>query len=188
MTDNGVVGKYADIETAKRVLGGVSTRNRFVPEVYTGNVLKRDPHTVGGQMQSSGNAAGFNKWWGGWSDINRLMNMAQNYLNSPTGITISTYSHYNHIVFNLTICLWKMINLSVLQEFATALSKYWRFMVIQFGFLISIYFSTSDVNFGVDSSGKFEWITPEGRLNLILNSTDLTNEDKSMLFVNTTLN
>ena len=92
VTDNGVVGKYADIETAKRVLGGVSTRNRFVAEVYTGNVLKRDPHTVGGQMQSSGNSAGFNKWWGGWSDINRLMNIAQTYLNSPTGITILTYA------------------------------------------------------------------------------------------------
>ena len=87
-----------------------------------------------------------------------------------------------------SICLWKMINLSVLQEFAAALSKYWRFMVIQFGFLMSTYLSTSDVNFGVDSSGKFEWITPEGRLNLIFNSTDLTNEEKSMLFVNTTLN
>ena len=87
-----------------------------------------------------------------------------------------------------SICLWKMINLSVLQEFAAALSKYWRFMVIQFGFLMSIYLSTSDVNFGVDSSGKFEWITTEGRLNLILNSTDLTNAEKSMLFVNITLN
>ena len=92
VTDNGVVGKYADIETAKRVLSGVSTRNRLVAEVYTGNVLKRDPHTVGGQMQSSGNAAGFNKWWGGWSDINRLMNMAQTYLNSPTGAMILKYA------------------------------------------------------------------------------------------------
>ena len=87
-----------------------------------------------------------------------------------------------------SICLWKEMNLSVLQEFATAISKYWRFMVIQFGFLMSIYLSTSDVNFGVDSSGEFEWITTEGRLNLILNSTDLTNAEKSMLFVNITLN
>ena len=94
MTDKGVVGKYADIETAKRVLSGVSTKNRFVAEVKTGNVLKRDPHTVGGQMQSSGN--GFNKWWGGWSEISRLMNMAQAYLNSPNGITILTYALFQY--------------------------------------------------------------------------------------------
>ena len=96
VTDNGVVGKYADIETAKRVLKGVSTRNRFGAEVHSGNVLKIDRRTVGGQMQSSGKDAGFNKWWGGWSDINRLMNMAQAYLNSPNGITILTYALFQY--------------------------------------------------------------------------------------------
>ena len=39
------------------------------------------------------------------------------------------------------------------------------------------YFVSIDVNFGADSSGKFEWITPEGRLNLIYNSTHFTAEE-----------
>ena len=47
VTDNGVVGKYADIETDKRGLKGVSTRNRFGAEVHSGNVLKIDRRTVG---------------------------------------------------------------------------------------------------------------------------------------------
>ena len=83
--DKGVVGKYNDIETAKRVLTGINAGNRFVAEVSSSNALQRDPHTVGGQLQSSGNSAGFNKWWGSYRDINRLMDIAQNYLINPTG-------------------------------------------------------------------------------------------------------
>ena len=83
-----MVGKYTDIETAKRVLSGQSSsRNRFVAEVSSSNYLNRDPHIVGGQFQSNGQSAGFNKWWGSWTDINRLMDLAQNYINSPTGMS-----------------------------------------------------------------------------------------------------
>ena len=73
-----MVGKYTDIETAKTVLGGINSGSRLVAEVDSTNALQRDPHTVGGQKQSQGYSAGFNKYWLGWSDINRLMNIAQN--------------------------------------------------------------------------------------------------------------
>ena len=35
------------------------------------------------------------------------------------------------------------------------------------------YFAMNDVNFGADLRGKYEWITNEGRMNLLSNSTDL---------------
>ena len=81
-----MVGKYTSIETAKTVLGGISSGSRLVAEVDSSNILQRDPHTVGGQKQSQGSAAGFNKYWLSWPDINNLMNIAQSYLNSPTGM------------------------------------------------------------------------------------------------------
>ena len=59
-------------------------------------------------------------------------------------------------------------------------------MVVNLGLKFS--FNERDVNLGIDATGEFEWITSDGRLSLILNSTDLTDEEKSIFFVNTTLN
>ena len=84
------------------------------------------------------------------------------------------------------ICLWKLTNLNMFKEFAGVIKKYWYFLV--FNLSVNLNFYMRDVNLGIDSSGKFEWITSEGRLNLILNSTDLTNEEKSIFLINTTLN
>ena len=86
------------------------------------------------------------------------------------------------------IALWKVTKMNMLQEFCGVLTKYWLFIVIKLSFPMTGYFASHDINFGTDSSGKFEWITPEGRLNLIHNSTDLTNEEKFMQFANFTLN
>ena len=46
---------------------------------------------------------------------------------------------------------------------------------------MSGYFAFADINVGMDSTGSYDWITPEGRLNLINNSIDLTDEEKLML-------
>ena len=78
--------------------------------------------------------------------------------------------------------LWKVMIINMLQEFREVLSKYWFFIFIKLCFANTSYFSSNDVNFGFDSSGKFEWITPEGRLNLFCNLTDLGQEEKALFF------
>ena len=74
----------------------------------------------------------------------------------------------------------------MLQEYSRVLTKYWLFMVVRLSYVISSYFSSNDVNYGVDSSGKFEWITDKGRLNLIQNATYRDEEERSMSFANFT--
>ena len=79
-----------------------------------------------------------------------------------------------------SIVLWKFTKINMLNEFCGVLTKYWLFMVIKLSHLISSYFASNDVNFGIDFSGKFEWLTPEGRLNLIQNATNPSFEGSSM--------
>ena len=80
--DNNVVGRFNNIEEAKAVLMGINRGNRLIAEVDSSKKLKRDPHMVGGQNQGMGMRAGFNKYWCGWSCINRLMNLCASYLNN----------------------------------------------------------------------------------------------------------
>ena len=85
-----------------------------------------------------------------------------------------------------SIIVWKVTKINMLQEYCKVLSKYWIFMVIKLSYLISVYFASKDVNFGIDSSGKFKWITPEGRLDLIQNATYRNEEEISMSIANCT--
>ena len=78
--DSGVVGIYNDLEEAKQVLLGINSGNRLVAEVDSNGNLLRDPHIVDGQNQGMGMQAGFNKYWCGWSCINRLMDMCDIFL------------------------------------------------------------------------------------------------------------
>ena len=77
VNDGGVVGPFINIEHAKEKLKGISSGNRFIAEVYAGK-LQSDPHNIGGILQSQSN--GFNKYWGDWPDINRLMKLCQSFL------------------------------------------------------------------------------------------------------------
>ena len=43
------------------------------------------------------------------------------------------------------------------------------------------YFAPTDINIGMDKTGNFNWITPEGRFGFIFNSTELTDVEKSVL-------
>ena len=80
-----------------------------------------------------------------------------------------------------SVVLWKVSNINMLQQFNDGINKYWLFLVIKVGLSMSGYFAFTDINAGMDSSGSYDWITPEGRLNLIYNSTDLSEEEKLML-------
>ena len=86
-----------------------------------------------------------------------------------------------------SICIWKATKIDMLQEFCCVLRKYWYFMAIKLSYTMAGYFMTNDINLGLDTSGKFEWITPEGRLSLIGNASDLTFDGKFNILINNTL-
>ena len=83
--DEGVVGRYFNIELAKKKLKSIQSGARLIAEVDDSNFVNEDPHWVGGQKQTSNN--GFNKFWWSWHDIDRLMGIARKYLDdNPKGI------------------------------------------------------------------------------------------------------
>ena len=49
------------------------------------------------------------------------------------------------------------------------------------------YFGMKDINYAIDHSREFLWINDEGRMNLICNSTEISDEEKSFLLVNSTI-
>ena len=79
------------------------------------------------------------------------------------------------------IILKKYTDVNLLREFCLILKRYWLFMAIKFGSSMFVNYASRDINFGMDSTGEFGWITKEGRIQLILNSTDLSEEEKSLL-------
>ena len=86
-----------------------------------------------------------------------------------------------------SVGIWKLINISMLQEMFSVLEKYWLFITVKIAICMPPYFALNDVNFGVDTTGMFEWITYEGRQKLLNVSNDLTDAEKTILFVNSTL-
>ena len=103
-----------------------------------------------------------------------IENIEQVFINMGILFAVDTVS----VVVNSTL-LWKVMNVDMFREFAAVLAKYWHFIAVKLAHLMARHFGSNDVNLGADISGKFEWITPEGRLNLIYNSTDLSDEEKS---------
>ena len=84
VNENGVIGRYTDIEEAKQELKSNDGRLRLIAEVNTRGELNRDPHVVGGQNQASGMKSGFDKHWRDRNDIDMLMENCFLYLH-PTG-------------------------------------------------------------------------------------------------------
>ena len=60
-------------------------------------------------------------------------------------------------------------------------------MAIKLGYYMSTLFVSLDINFGNDGTGEFQWITHQGWLELVKNSTDLTNYEKIELLGNHTM-
>lgn len=80
-----------------------------------------------------------------------------------------------------SVWIWKATNINMIQQFAKVIRKYWHFMAMKLSYMMFSHFVVNDVNLGVDTSAKFEWITPEGRLNLLYNSSELSYDEKSMI-------
>ena len=54
-------------------------------------------------------------------------------------------------------------------------------MAIKFALNLCGYFAANDINFGMDSTGKIEWIASEGISKLMVNSTASLEEKKRIL-------
>ena len=76
--------------------------------------------------------------------------------------------------------LWKVANVNMLKEFCQVLNKYWFLIAFPLGQCMAFNFATNDINLGIDITYSYTWKTKEGRLFLIHNSSDLTNEEKAM--------
>ena len=90
------------------------------------------------------------------------------------------------VVFNAA-WLWKVANINMPQEFCRVLNKHWFLIAFPLGLSMSLYFATTDINLGIDGTHSYVWRTPQGRLFLIHNSSNLTEEEKTMFPSNVTL-
>ena len=84
-----------------------------------------------------------------------------------------------------SLWLWKTLKVNMIQEFHTVIVNYWVFMVIKLALNETPYLSSLDVNFGADSTLKFQWINEEGWKSLVNASDKLTDENKLFLLNST---
>ena len=72
-------------------------------------------------------------------------------------------------------------SVNLFRECCRIMKIYWHFIVVKFAFRMMVMFLTKDINLGMDDTGDWNWITNDGRIGLISNSTELSNEEKSLL-------
>ena len=80
-----------------------------------------------------------------------------------------------------SLILLTLVNVNLFRECCRIMKKYWHFIAVKFAMKMMVAFATKDINLGMDSSGEWNWITNDGRISMISNSTDLSNEEKSLL-------
>ena len=78
------------------------------------------------------------------------------------------------------LLLWKFGKINMINEFCYLMKNYWFILTIKVLRDIIIYFAGNDLNMGCPYAGT-EWISDEGRIQMILNSTYLTDTEKSLL-------
>ena len=86
-----------------------------------------------------------------------------------------------------SLLVWKFVKVGMLSEFARVLNRHWYPMAVCLATYMVIYFVTTDINFGLDETRSFRWISNEGWINLVNNSNDLSKEEKVNLLSATTL-
>ena len=82
-------------------------------------------------------------------------------------------------VFVNYLILSKLTNVKLFQELCRIMKKFWLLVAVKFATKMCTWFVTKDINFGMDSTGNWDWITEDGRIQLISNSTDLSDEEKN---------
>ena len=83
--------------------------------------------------------------------------------------------------------LSKLGNVNLIKEFCKLIKGHWIILAIQLANTITVYFAFKDINTGQDMTMKFEWISNEGRLRFIYNSTYLSDNEKKILLSNYTV-
>ena len=91
---------------------------------------------------------------------------------------------FTMIISWLSLAYFCKINL--FQAFCNMMNKYWKIFLVTTP-SITLFFGLKDVNFGMDFSGSFIWITDEGRRYLIRKAVNLSEEETLLLLSNTTL-
>ena len=75
-----------------------------------------------------------------------------------------------------SFCLWKVVQVNMIQEFSRVFTSYWHFLAIALGLNMTGYFASTDINLGVDGTQSFKWISRKGWMHLFFNSNNLTKE------------
>ena len=65
-----------------------------------------------------------------------------------------------------SIILRKLADLNLLQVFCRTIKKYWLFIALKHGLNFSLHYALNDINLGVDTTTKFEWIMKKEHFNL----------------------
>ena len=98
-----------------------------------------------------------------------------------TMLLLSAVDTFSMVINSLILI--KFANISLYYEICRLVKKYWIFLAIRFGMNICGNYASNDINLGMDSTGEFQWITKEGRYQLINISKDLSKEEKMMLLL-----
>ena len=84
----------------------------------------------------------------------------------------------NHII------LFKFGNVNLIRELCKIYDDYWLLIVLILPTTLVSFFARNDVNCAMDMTLSFDWITREGRLQFIQNSSQLTDYEKNVLLSN----
>ena len=73
---------------------------------------------------------------------------------------------------------------SLINEFSKMMQRYWLIVAIGLANAMADYFILNDMSMVLDMTMEFEWVTSEGRLSFVYNSSDLTSYEKEILLSN----
>ena len=105
----------------------------------------------------------------------------------PVFLTMAILFSFDTLSFLITVfCVWKFSKVNMLQEFCRMIGQYWYFMAVNLAQLVVNYISAIDVNFGMDVTHSYQWVTSEGWMNLVNQSIHLTNEEKAEIIADET--
>ena len=123
-----------------------------------------------------------------------IRNVRNNYFG---GEIIENVQHFYTVMFQMfSIDLLAMIisasvlhyycKIHFLKEFCNVMRKYWTVLIVKLP-ILALHFGYNDINFGLDYTMKFSWITDEGRRKLIQDDPNLSMEEKTLLLLNATV-
>ena len=81
-----------------------------------------------------------------------------------------------------SIALWIFCQINLIQEFCNVIKKYWMILDIKLAGLLALFFLYNDVNFAMDYTLQFSWITEKGISCSTINASNC-DADKNELFL-----